>query len=269
MDEADIETYLNDLPDDEIPGLFSDVILDGKKGVVNIGSSPDTLRDKMMVWQIDEPVRWRRLARMIERAQTEQGRMERYLRSLSQNEFLNFYRRIMDKHSLVLHAAERPDFTEEILECERTDPACWIKACRQAGIDDNVPDLSGALSYEQQERSVLIFLYEREQQTPSLATCVDIGKAVGLPASTVYATGVRLEELGFAQTHAGSGHHGEQSYVRITNEGRGRAIELLQQPARTHEEDRRGSWPREHKLQLAGVLIAALAVLIGIIALFA
>ena len=124
------------------------------------------------------------------------------------------------------------------------------------------------LSYGQQERRVLIFLYEREQQTAGLATCVDIGDAVGLPASTVYATVIRLEGLGLAQTHASSGHHGEQSYVCITKEGRGRAIELSQQPPETHEDDRRSSWPREHKLQFVAVIITALTLVGGISALF-
>lgn len=142
MNGADIEAYLNELPDEEIPGLFRDVILDGLKGCVNISSSPDTLRDKMMVWQIEDPVRWRCLGRMIEKAQTEQGRIERYLRSLSQNDFLKFYRKIMDKHGLMLHTAQRPDFTAEILECEQMDPARWIKACRHAGIVATEPNSS-------------------------------------------------------------------------------------------------------------------------------
>ncbi len=135
LSHTEIESYLESLQDREVLQLYSDVLLDGGAGCVSIRNNADTLRDKMMVWEIEEPVRWRCLSRMIEKAQSEQGKVARHLKQLSDNEFLDFYRKLMDEQGHVLHSSQRPNLTNRIMDCENSDPARWIKACRQAGID--------------------------------------------------------------------------------------------------------------------------------------
>ncbi len=58
----------------------------------------------------------------------------RHMLSLEDMELLQFYREIMDKSGLVLHVAQRPQFTLEVLDSEQMDPARWTKAKRLAGI---------------------------------------------------------------------------------------------------------------------------------------
>lgn len=57
----------------------------------------------------------------------------RYMLALKDTDLLDFYRAIMDK-TVVLHVAQRPQLTLEILDAKQMDPARWVKAKRRAGI---------------------------------------------------------------------------------------------------------------------------------------
>jgi hypothetical protein len=59
----------------------------------------------------------------------------RYMLTVDDSDFLDFYRKVTDKHGIVLHGAARPQLTLEILDCEQLDPARWTRGLQHLGLE--------------------------------------------------------------------------------------------------------------------------------------